>query len=236
MARRRFRTKGRRRARPRVHWVDTFQDGIPILIDCFPGYDSDPSHNKVLVVPLIRQRTPQQVEDLSSVLEGKDEGFRLRRIVGDLLFLAGTVYISNAEARLAFTRYSCSIRWGIMVHPITGNRNFDNLTAGGEYLFNPAQSVSMSDSWLITRSVQLYNYGPFDRPSLGRGLDENLRDDNSRMAPDGTFIDVTVNRRVGAEEDVSLFLTWNSDLSPGGPIDTVGEPFYQSNLRMLVSR
>jgi len=234
MARRRFRTKGFRR-KPRVHWVDTFQDGTPILIDCFPTSDSNPANNKVLVVPIIRQRTPQQVEDLSSVLEGKDEGFRLRRIVGNLIFYAGAFYASRTEDQARLTRVYFTIRWGLMVHPITANRNFDNLSTGGEYQFAPMQSVSMSDAWLLTGGCSLYNYGPFDDPTQDGSYHPSLRDDNQHHSPNGAFIDCTVNRRIKNEEDVSLFISWNLTMTPKVN-DVIFEPQYQSNLRLLCSR
>jgi len=231
MKRRRFRRSFRRKAK--TFWVDTFQDAVPIKMDIFPGFDPDPTHNKVLVVPLIRQRQPQAVEDISSVLEGKNEGFRLRRIVGDLLFMAGTAEISSQEDRPV--RIDFYIRWGIMVHPITAQRNFGNFT-NQEYVFNPTESVSMSDPWLICRSLMLSNFGPFDLNQVNLGVNNSLRDNNQiHSAGPGTTVDINVNRRVGPEEDVSLFLCWNSTWSPTGG-DTLIEPYYQSNLRMLISK
>jgi len=232
--RRRFRTRGRRRPKPRVHWIDVFQDGTPILIDCFPTSDSNPANNKVLVVPLIRQRQPQAVEDISSVLEGRDEGFRLRRIVGNLIFYAGAFYASRSEDVDRLTRVLFTIRWGLMVHPISASRNFDNL-AGGEYIFHPMESVSMSDPWLLTGGCTLYNYGPFGDTQQDEDYHPSLRDTNQSHCPNGALIDVAANRRVKAEEDVSLFISWNTTITPKLN-DVLFEPKYQSNLRMLVSR
>lgn len=232
MRRRRFRRSFRRKAK--TFWIDTFQDAVPQLVDCFPGYDPDPAHNKVLVVPIIRQRTPQAVEDVSSVLEGKSEGFRLRRIVGDLLFFAGAMYFQEPPEGLNVVNFF--IRWGICVHPIGSSRNFTNRGGANEYLFNPTESVSMSDPWLITRSLHLANYGPFTFSSGNLSTYPTLRDTNQiHSAGPGTSVDITVNRRVGPEEDVSLFIAWNSTLTPTVN-DTMFEPYYQSNLRMLISR
>jgi len=225
-----------KRRKPRTFWLDTFQDGVPQYIDCFPGYDSDPGHEKVKVVPIIRQRTPSAVEDVSSVLQAKDDGFRLRRIVGDLE-LWPAIYTGTDLPNNYLNGIWTHITWGIMVHPISEGRQFDNFNLStGQYLFNPSESRSMSDPWLICRSLMLSNFGPFDLNQVNLGVNNSLRDNNQiHSAGPGTTVDINVNRRVGPEEDVSLFLCWNSTWSPTGG-DTLIEPYYQSNLRMLISK
>jgi len=222
-----------KRRKPRTFWLDTFQDGVPQYIDVYAGFDSDPGHEKVKVVPIIRQRTPTALEDVSSVLQAKDEGFRLRRIVGDLE-LWPAIYSGTDLPNNYLNGIWTHITWGIMVHPITEGRQFDNFNAAtGQYLFNPSESRSMSDPWLIRRTESLIGYPDEDGPHSDFSI--ALRESNRTHTPFGTVVDINVNRRVGPEEDVSAFFTWNSptSLPEGGALK---EPAYLMHLRMLVSR
>jgi len=228
MFRRRSRTKGRR---PRVFWVDTFQDQIPRRTDTFPGADSDPTHNQVAIEHIIRVREPAGLEDVDSVLQGKDTGFRLRRIVGDILFLPSILRgFTTANFPGGVRTY---ISWGVIVHPISEDRAFVNAIGTGDYIFHPCVGRSMSDPWLLKRDLALVSY---PAASLTNDPDTFIQLDNSTVAPDGTHVDIKVNRRIKPEEDVSLFWSWNVTQIPAGVEQALTPPAIKMNLRCLVSR
>lgn len=210
----------RRRAKRRVHWVDTHVDLAPIYLS---QYEIPSAGETLFASKLLVSRAPSNVESVSSVLEGRDEGFRVRRIVGQLRF--ETPELQDNES---FDSFTVVIWAGICVlkmkddgTPIIG----DNTNG---YVMAPWEQRDNSESWMWRRA---YLWRCNTQSALN-GL--GIRD-NTFMVPFGDFVDIRVNRRVAPDEDVVLLAGWTTEYYPIAGISYT-YPRVQRNLRMLISR
>jgi len=189
----------------------------PIAAD---GIGGNPS---LQMATLIHQRQPAATEAVSSVLEANNEGFRLRRIVGDLQVWAGDVEQNELFDYTTWTVYA-----GIIVLPMLDDGTASN-GLPGNWVHAPWLETDMSESWLWRR---VYCFGPqatAPAGSLGSGTQGN-----HNFPPFGSWVDIRANRRVKPDENVFLLTGWQNsqDLSGTSRI----YPSYQRNLRILISR
>lgn len=214
--------RARRRRRPRVHWVDTHVDLAPLYLPQWQIPSDQAGQEALFAAKLIVNRAPSDVEAVSSILEGKDEGFRCRRIVGQLRL--ETPELSENEA---FDAFSVSIWVGIAVLKMRDNGT-PEVGQAGNWVMAPWEQRDNSESWMFRRT---YSWRCTTQAALN-GL--GVRD-NTFMVPFGDFIDVTVNRRVANDEDIVLLAGWTTEFSPITGISYTF-PRIQRNLRMLISR
>lgn len=213
----------RRRKRPRVHWVDTHVDLQPQSLSQYNIALDNPATGFVALsaFKLLVKRQPQAVEEISSILEGKDEGFRCRRIVGQL-----RLETPQVQENESFDTFTASIWVGIAVMKIRDDGT-PMVTDGADYTMAPWQQADNSESWMFKRVYQW-------RCNTGTDLSGLTIRDNTFMQPFGDFVDVTVNRRVAPDEDIILLTGWDIDHSIEGTTRTY--PRIMRNLRMLISR
>jgi len=208
--------------RRRVHWVDTHNDIAPFYMSQYAiGEASFPTTNPLTARKIIFKRQPLAVQDISSVLEGKDEGFRLRRIVGQLRIQTGEVQDNES-----FDSYMLQVHVGIAVLKMREDGT-PMVSDGTEIIMAPWAIGDNSESWLFRR---VYSW----RLSTWSTLQGIGIRDNTTLVPFGDFVDVTVNRRVANDEDLILLMGYSADFELAGTTRTF--PSYCMNLRMLISR
>lgn len=212
----------RRRRKPRVHWVDTHVDTVPLYLAQYQISQSTyPVNSPLTATKLLVKREPQATESISSVLEGKDEGFRMRRIVGQLRFETGQV-----QQNESFDAYTLTIFCGMAVMKMREDGT-PFLGDGVNFVMTPWDATDNSESWIFRRT---YSW----RLSTWADLDGLGIRDNTGHQPFGDFVDVRVNRRVAPDEDIVLLMGYESDFDLTGISRTY--PRFQRNLRMLISR
>lgn len=216
--------RGKRR-RPRVHWVDTHVDLAPISMSTWQISSDQPGQEALTATKLLVDRAPSDVQAVSSILEAKDEGFRCRRIVGQLRLEAFTF----EETELIPAALSMSIWVGIAVLKMEDNGT-PFVGRAGNWEMAPWEQRDNSESWMFRR-VYSWRVSASQQGELG-GL--SVRD-NTFMVPFGDFIDVRVNRRVANDEDIVLLMGWQSEIESIAGL-TYAAPRFQRNLRMLISR
>lgn len=217
----------KRRRRRKVFWTDTRQSyqwthivGDAIndqAVGSTPGWHA---------IQMFQTRQPAIVESVSSVLAAKDEGFRLRRVVGDLVLKAGQIEDDQTN------RYLWSVAVGLIVGPMDDNGAPNDLSQ----MFQPGFDQSMSDPWLYRR---VFSWEYLSTATL---TDETTfaSPTNQVFDPVGSWIDIRVNRRVGPEENLWWIFQWAVVGIPNVTLDLSARsylsPAFKLNVRTLISR
>lgn len=215
------------RRRRRTFWLDTIQPNSWSAIVGGPIND-----DAIAAVPawtaqqMMFTRKPVNVETVSSVLQAKDEGFRLRRIVGDLVIQAGQIEDDQEN------RYLWSVHVGLIVMEMDDNGAPNDMS----HVFEPAVATSMSDPWLYRRT---YTFEHLSTQTLS--VDASFAaPTNQTFDPVGSWLDIRVNRRVKPEQNLFWVFQWGAVQIPDTTFDwsmkTYHTPRFKQNLRVLISR